>query len=163
MIKKHSLCDNSVSKASEDYVFHLYQIFDTLDIILISFQSKQSKFSWKQIWHAFNLMSTATISLEDISAIMTIWPSAYNIYWSSDSDSKEDEEKLHITMGNSTTSSSSTSLAELRKSTFRFCLRCTLFLTNSLLAIYPQAISGDFPNQQCNFSCKPVCFPSLSD
>lgn len=36
---------------------------------------------WTDIVHAYNLMSDETITLEDISSIMTVYPETYIVQW----------------------------------------------------------------------------------
>lgn len=60
----------------------LNNIFKNLEIVLMGFKSRRiTDPVWTDIVHAYNLMSDETITLEDISSIMTVYPETYIVQW----------------------------------------------------------------------------------
>ncbi len=66
----------------EERLSNLVTIFRAFDMILIShFKKNEVSQSWSNLQQSFEIVTSKTISLNEISSILNIYPEAYNVRW----------------------------------------------------------------------------------
>jgi len=59
---------------------HLKKAFATVDVVLLSFLSKQRKPFWDDVQAACSALSQL-VHLEDVAAILFVYPEVYKVQW----------------------------------------------------------------------------------
>ena len=73
-----------IAIASADYnpeIFKYLSCFKTLSNVLITFRSRRKQCTWESIVDSYQTISPDSLSLEDLSTLLSIWNDSFSIRW----------------------------------------------------------------------------------